>query len=313
MQVDQRGAARDQRAVERVGDSAEIAKLRATCRRQAWAIETMTRVLANLRTGVAALKAENAELRASGRRVSDPRSGGGLGWAPDAGDCVQACVPLDARAPGAARLLVGQVLGERVAAVVLERAKLVMSELVSNSVRHSGAAAGTGVVIGVRLTAGGFWFEVVDSGRDGTVARDAANPEAEGGFGLLIVDALSERWELERRARGGTRAWAQLSDGAAYAGRDVGEAGEAIGPRAERVAGLGCAEVHVIPAPRAATWGVYVDAVPAPLSEHTSETEAESAARTHVRGGGGGGGGGGAIVVHDRYHRTHARPLGPQS
>src|SRR3954452_16928384 len=306
MQVDQRGAAGTQCAIERDVVGAEIAKLRATCRRQAWAIQTITRVLANLRSGAAALKAENAQLRASG-------SAADVGGAPDAGECVEACLPLDARAPGAARLLVGQVLGERVAAIVLERAKLVMSELVSNSVRHSGAAAGTGVVIGVRLTAGGFWFEVVDSGRDGTVVRDAADPEGEGGFGLLIVDALSERWGIERRAQGGTRAWAQLSDGAAYAGRDVGEAGEAIGPRAERVAGLGCAEVHVIPAPRAATWGVYVDAVPAPLSEHTSETEAESAARTHVRGGGGGGGGGGAIVVHDRYHRTHARPLGPQS
>jgi len=69
-------------------------------------------------------------------------------------------------------------------------------------------------------------------------------------------------------------------------------------PRDRRVAGLGSAEVHVIPEPRGATWGVYVDAVPAPLSEHTSETEAESAARAHVRRDGG-------IVVHDRYHRTH--------
>ena len=65
MQVDQRRAAGRERAVERDGDSAAIAQLRATCRRQAWAIETMTRVLVNLRTGVAALKAENAELRAA--------------------------------------------------------------------------------------------------------------------------------------------------------------------------------------------------------------------------------------------------------
>src|SRR3954469_13873244 len=303
MQVDQRGAA----GSERNSEPAEAAQLRATCRRQAWAIETMTRVLANLRTGVAALKAENAELRASGRRVSDPRSGGALGWAPDAGDCVQACVPLDARAPGAARLLVGQVLGERVAAVVLERAKLVMSELVSNSVRHSGAAAGASVVVRVGIVAGGFWLQVEDSGREEPVGRHAAIAPPDGGFGLLIVDALSERWGIERRAQGGTRAWAQLSDVAAYAGRDVGEAGEAIGPRAERVAGLGCAEVHVIPAPRAATWGVYVDAVPAPLSEHTSETEAESAAKAHLSSRGGGG-----IVVHDRYHRTRTSPLGPR-
>src|SRR4051794_36137271 len=166
MQVDQQGAAGNGRTVERDGASAEIARLRATCRRQAWAIETMTRVLANLRTGVAALKAENAELRASHGRAGNLRSAADVGWTPDAGECVEAWVPLDARAPGAARLVVGRVLGERCAAVVLERAKLVMSELVTNSVRHSGGAAGEGVVFRVCLVPGGFRFEVEDPGRD---------------------------------------------------------------------------------------------------------------------------------------------------
>src|SRR4051794_27678400 len=298
MQVDQRTAAGNKRD----GDSAEIATLRATCRRQAWAIETMTRVLANLRTGVTALKAENAELRASASALRSPAD---VSWAPEAGECVEVRLPLDVHAPRAARSLVGRVLGERVAAVVLERAKLAMSELVGNSVRHSGAA-GASLVIRVRLVAGGFWFEVEDSGRDGTAARHAADPAAEGRLGLLIVDALSERWGIERRAQGGTRAWAQLSDVAPDAGLHFGQAAEAMQSRGERIAGPDCAEVHVIPEPRAATWGVYVDAVPAPLSEHTSETEAESAARAHLSGRGGG------IVVHDRYHRTRTSPPAPR-
>src|SRR3954469_24001091 len=104
MQVDQRGAA----GSERNSEPAEAAQLRATCRRQAWAIETMTRVLANLRTGVAALKAENAELRAS---ASGLRSPADVSWAPEAGECVEVRVPLDAHAPRAARLLAGRVLG----------------------------------------------------------------------------------------------------------------------------------------------------------------------------------------------------------
>jgi anti-sigma regulatory factor (Ser/Thr protein kinase) len=302
MKRDQRGATGNERAPERDSDAVDIAQLRATCRRQAWAIETMTRVLANLRTGAAALKAENAELRGSGGRANDLRPAADVGRARDAREGVQACVPLDAGAPRAARVLVGRVLGERVAAIVLERAKLVVSELVSNSVRHSGATGG-GVLIRVRLVAGGFWLEVEDSGRDTAVMPPAANPGAEGGFGLRLVDAVSERWGIERRAQGGTRAWAQLSDAAPHAGLDVGEAAEAVQPGGERVAGLASAEVHVIPEPRAATWGVYVEDVPAPLSEHSSETEAESAARAHVRGRTGG------IVVHDRYHRTHIGPL----
>jgi anti-sigma regulatory factor (Ser/Thr protein kinase) len=305
MQVEQRGAAGSERAVECDGDRAEIAKLRATCRRQAWAIETIMRVLTNLRTGVAALKAENAELRALESRARDLRSAADVGWAPDAGECVEARVPLDARAPGAARSVVGRVLGERVAAVVLERAKLVMSELVTNSVRHSGGGAGAAVVVRVCPVPEGFWLEVEDSGHDGAVARTAVNPEAGGGYGLLLVDALSEQWGLERRAQGGTRAWAHLSDTTPRASRDFGDAMQA---RGERLGDPRTAEVHVIPEPRAATWGVYVDAVPAPLSEHTSETEAESAARAHVRGDDGG-----CVVVHDRYHRTHPRPPAKQN
>jgi serine/threonine-protein kinase RsbW len=301
MQVDQRGAA----GSERDDDWAEIAKLRATCRRQAWAIETVTRVLANLRRGVAALKAENAELRALNGRATDLRAAADVGWAPDAGERVEACVPLDVHAPGAARLLVGRVLGERVAAVVLERAKLVMSELVTNSVRHSGGGAGANAVFRVGPVASGFRLEVEDSGRDGALARHAASPETAGGFGLLVVDALSERWGIERRADGGARAWAQLSDAAPYAGSEFGDAGEAMQPHGGRAADPRCPELHVIPEPRAGTWGVYVDAAAAPLSEHTSETEAESAARAHM-----GDRDGGGIVIHDRYHRTHARPLG---
>jgi len=37
----------------------------------------------------------------------------------------------------------------------------------------------------------------------------------------------------------------------------------------------GSRPVHVVPRPRAATWSVYVDAVAAGLSEHTSETANE--------------------------------------
>jgi anti-sigma regulatory factor (Ser/Thr protein kinase) len=306
MQLGQRGAG-NERTVERDGDSAELARLRATCRRQAWTIETMSRVLSNLRRGVSALKAENAELRTSEGGVGKlVRSAAGVGSWHGSGESVQACVPLDVRAPRAGRTVVEQVLGERVAAVVLERAKLVMSELVSNSVRHGRGSVGAGIVVRVRLLDGGFWLEVEDRGRDGAVARHAANPAADGGFGLRIVDELSERWGIERVAQGGTRVWAQLSDAVRSPRPEFGEGGQAMQPRGERVAGPGPAEVHVIPEPRAATWGVYVAATPGALSEHSSETEAESAARAHLRGRDGGG-----IVVHDRYHRTHVRPLVP--
>src|SRR4051794_26411700 len=269
MQVDDRGAA-NERASEFGKHMPDVTALRATCRRQAWAIETMSRVLRDVRAGLRALKAENAELRElCDRRAGDARRAVGDG------EWVEACVPLDVRAPGAARILVAQVLGERIAAPLLERAKLVMSELVSNSVRHSGAPADAGVIFRVRLVPGGFWLEVEDPGRDGTVAQHAATPDATSGFGLHIVQALSERWGIERALQGGTRVWAQLSNAvpATAPAWDRGDeqarsqaTAQPSEPRLRPLSGHS-RDVHVVPEPRTATWRVSRDPHRDPASQ----------------------------------------------
>ena len=255
MQADHR-CAESERAPARGDGAPDGAGLRATCQRQAWALETMSRVLRDMRAGVTALKAENAELR----EVSDRRRAVEAARA-GAGEWVEARVPLDDRAPGAARIVVAHVLGECVGAPVLERAKLVMSELVEHSVRHRGAGTRSGVIVRVRQVESGIWLEVEDPGCDGMV----------------------------------TRVCAQLSDTASPA------AGAREIHRRERGRTFRSGDVHVIPEPRAATWSVYVDAEAGAVSAHTSETEAESAARVHARVRGAK-----EIVVHDRYHRTHA-------
>lgn len=48
------------------------------------------------------------------------------------------------------------------------------------------------------------------------------------------------------------------------------------------------------------TWTVHPDDRVRPTSAHASETDAEAAARRHLEQHGGG-----AIMVHDRYRRTH--------
>jgi hypothetical protein len=53
-------------------------------------------------------------------------------------------------------------------------------------------------------------LEVQDPGRDSTVAPRQGD-ERDGGFGLNIVQTLSERWGFERVATGGTRLWARLA------------------------------------------------------------------------------------------------------
>ena len=58
-------------------------------------------------------------------------------------------------------------------------------------------------------------------------------------------------------------------------------------------------EVHVI-ADERTTWRVYDAGSEAPVSEHTSATEAELAALDRAKRHGAE-----RVVVHDRYHRTH--------
>jgi anti-sigma regulatory factor (Ser/Thr protein kinase) len=186
------------------GARSELDSLRLACRRQAEVIERLTAVASNLHSGAAALKAENAELRSANERTGRH---GGDGAAREGG-ALEVSLPLDARAPSAARIVVGRLRG-RVSALVLEDARLVVSELVTNSVRHSRASAGAVVAVRVELTETMVRLEVEDPGRGGLIApRD---PDLGGGFGLNLVQGLSERWGLERVAAGGTRVWARLA------------------------------------------------------------------------------------------------------
>jgi anti-sigma regulatory factor (Ser/Thr protein kinase) len=186
-----------------IGARSELDGLRSACRRQARLIERLTAVASNLRSGAAALKADNAELRSANERM-ERQSGDGAAR----GGALAVCLPLDARAPGAARMVVGRLRG-RVPASVLEDARLVVSELVTNSVCHSGASTGAVVVVRAELIGTMVRLEVEDPGCDGVIAP--REPDLGGGFGLNLVQRLSERWGLERVAAGGTRVWAHLA------------------------------------------------------------------------------------------------------
>jgi anti-sigma regulatory factor (Ser/Thr protein kinase) len=98
-----------------------------------------------------------------------------------------------------------------VPAALVDDAQLLVSELVTNSVLHSGASAGDGVLVRVELTRTMLRLEVEDPGREGAIGPRAGDAEQGGGFGLNLVQALSERWGVERVAVGGTRVWAQLA------------------------------------------------------------------------------------------------------
>jgi signal transduction histidine kinase len=124
-------------------------------------------------------------------------------------------LPIGVAAPGAARGEVGRCLRGRVGDAALSGAQLLASELVTNSVRHSGGTATESILVRVGVTARTIRLEVDDPGDGLGIVRREPDREAGGGFGLNLVASLSERWGREHIAGGGTRMWAELDWGEA--------------------------------------------------------------------------------------------------
>jgi len=186
-------------------------ELQAKCRRQAMAIDTLGEALSTFERGARALKAENSALRAENdrlrrhRRMASPPQG-----RLDGEERVEVAIPIGAQAPGVARSAIAQWLADHVAPSVLETALLLVSELVSNSVRHSAVSEGEDVVVRGHLWRDGFRIEVEDPGCDGVIAPRPQDLLRGGGMGLHLVQTLSERWGVVRSAEGPTCVWVQL-------------------------------------------------------------------------------------------------------
>lgn len=117
-------------------------------------------------------------------------------------------LPSDERAPAEARRF---LLASRCAehhTEVLDEAELLVSELVTNGLRH----AGPPLTLYVSCDGASGLRIAVSDGSDGQPApRDAADHE-EGGRGLTLVDYISDAWGIERTAEDKT-IWVQLRGG----------------------------------------------------------------------------------------------------
>jgi anti-sigma regulatory factor (Ser/Thr protein kinase) len=180
-------------------------------RRHETVVQLLTQRCDALRRGIAALKAENAELRLEVRRLSRSRTPSEWpGWSPDSLASWEVALPAGAKAPGAARIALADWLQPRVPQRVLEDAQLLASELVTNAVLHADLAPGTDVVhVGVELAQHVLRLHVEDSGAIRSVSPRTPDLATGSGFGLNIVAALATRWGVS--GNGGTRVWAQLS------------------------------------------------------------------------------------------------------
>jgi anti-sigma regulatory factor (Ser/Thr protein kinase) len=113
-----------------------------------------------------------------------------------------------ASAAGQARAALAALRG-RIDPGALEDIRLLVSELVSNSVRHAGADRDL-VHLAVTTRPGSVRVEVSDGGTGfQPSARDTTDLDTPGGWGLHLVDRLADRWGVETGRR--TRVWFELS------------------------------------------------------------------------------------------------------
>jgi anti-sigma regulatory factor (Ser/Thr protein kinase) len=112
-----------------------------------------------------------------------------------------------------ARKFVARVL-DRCPVTIMDTALLLTSELVTNTLRHTGTADGGTFEVIVWRGLAATCIAILDGGSDSTPIRHAPDQDeriesaepAESGHGLVLVDALATRWGY-RRYDEGTAVW----------------------------------------------------------------------------------------------------------
>jgi anti-sigma regulatory factor (Ser/Thr protein kinase) len=121
------------------------------------------------------------------------------------------CLPLrtaewilsaDAESVHAARILVGRELRRWGTGELVDDCSVIVSELVTNAIRHGGTA------FSLRLGSDGSWVygEVFDAG-DGLPCEAPGDLDATDGRGLLIVGTLADDWGVVEAEGGGKTVW----------------------------------------------------------------------------------------------------------
>jgi anti-sigma regulatory factor (Ser/Thr protein kinase) len=89
---------------------------------------------------------------------------------------------------------------------LMESMRLLVTELVTNSVRHAGA---DGVMLNVLVGSSTVRTEVSDAGPGFDPALTGRPARDHTGWGLFLVERLSQRWGVNQ-ANGGTKVWFEL-------------------------------------------------------------------------------------------------------
>jgi len=95
----------------------------------------------------------------------------------------------------------------------LEDAQLLVSELVTNAIRHADLDDDAVIKLVVMTRARALRIEVCDPGQGFEVTEPVPDPARPSGWGLYLVRELSDRWGVDRNTE--TRVWFELDREAA--------------------------------------------------------------------------------------------------
>jgi signal transduction histidine kinase len=100
-------------------------------------------------------------------------------------------------------------LGSHLPTAMRDDLLLLITEVVTNAVRHSGAVQGDPIAIDLREQRDCVRVEVTDPGHGFRVkAITTGSQDGLGGWGLWMVDELSDRWGVDFRHS--TRVWCEF-------------------------------------------------------------------------------------------------------
>jgi anti-sigma regulatory factor (Ser/Thr protein kinase) len=106
-------------------------------------------------------------------------------------------------------------IGPEIADSRLRDVRLLVSELVTNAVRHANLAAGDMILLVIDVGDGGLRVEVHDPGGGFVPTVPAPDPARPSGWGLYLVAELADRWGVDSHET--TLVWFELDEPAAAA------------------------------------------------------------------------------------------------
>src|SRR3954451_4981714 len=125
------------------------------------------------------------------------------------GQLAEIGLPTGSGAPGAARMVVSHCLTGLVSREILLDAQLLVSEVVTNSLRHGELSDDDSVLVRIYVAADSVRLEIVNRGTAGAVtARTPDRQSRAGGFGLELLDRLTASWGVRRNSD--TNVWFEM-------------------------------------------------------------------------------------------------------